>query len=159
MSWEGHCQRLWTLWRSALIAGTQNLICMCEYKIIWNSWFSQRKWTDVKSCCCFSYVAASLHPNAAECHPSQMCAGGFFIRISFKILPHLSLLGRHALHVNRSGVGCRQHRTLFLKIPVARLCTSVWFPPLLPARADVKAKVGSLAPVQLWRSIPWACLI
>lgn len=50
-----------------------------------------------------------------------------FIRIPFKILPHLSLSGsllrRCALHVNRSGVGFTQHRTLFLQILAARLCT------------------------------------
>lgn len=123
MSWEGHCHCLWTLWRSTLIAGTQNLICMCEYRITRNSRFSQQKWTDVKSCWFFC-VAASLQPNTAECYPSQMC---FCVRRSFKILPHLSLseslLRRRALHVNRSGVGFTPHRTLFLKIPTARLCT------------------------------------
>lgn len=145
MSWGGHCHRLWILWASALIAGTQNLICMCEYKIIRNSWFSQQKWADVS-------VAASLLPDAAECYLSQNTCSFSVIHTSFKILPHLSLPeslpGRRAMHVNRSGAGFRQHWTLLLKIPAAHLRTSVWFPPLLPAQAELKAKVGSWTPVE-----------
>lgn len=47
-------------------------------------------------------------------HPLNSCLTFPSRRCSFP--------GRRGLHVNRSGVGCRQLRQLFLKVPAAHLC-------------------------------------